>query len=203
MTKTNQLNATCMLPALALIGLTAAFVLPVRAETGKKAVLPLVIYRAGAQGSLPYVPAGYMGNTSAIKMDPASTVQPHSGKTCLKVEYTAKDQWGGVVWQHPANDWGSKPGGWNLTGAKQLSFWARGAKGGETVSFSFGLIGKDKPHHDSGSGKLDKAVLTTAWKHYTISLAGKNLTQIKTGYAWVAASTGAPITFYLDDIEYK
>jgi hypothetical protein len=51
---------------------------------------------------------------------------------------------GGVVWQSPAGDWGEKPGGWNLTGAKRLVFKARGAKGGETLGFQFGLLGKDK-----------------------------------------------------------
>jgi hypothetical protein len=53
----------------------------------------------------------------------------------------AADQWGGVVWQHPANDWGDANGGFNLTGAKKLTFWARGEKGGEKVSFEFGLLG--------------------------------------------------------------
>ena len=60
---------------------------------------------------------------------------PHSGKTCIRVDYQAGDGWGGVVWQSPANDWGDAPGGFDLTGAKALTFWARGAKGGEAVDF--------------------------------------------------------------------
>ena len=84
------------------------------------------------------------------------------------------------VWQNPANNWGAKPGGWNLTGAKTLSFWARGAKGNEVVTFLYGLVGKDKPNGDTSTGKTE-VHLTKAWKKYTIPLAGKNLSHIITG----------------------
>ena len=167
-----------------------------------KSALPLVIY-AEAAPDLPYIPSGYMGNTSAIKMDDACKDNPHSGKTCLKASYTASDNWGGVVWQSPANNWGDAQGGWNLTGAKTLTFWARGAKGGEVVTFLFGLIGKDKKNPDSGSGKLDKVKLTKEWKAYSIDLKGVNLSHIVTGFAWTLGSTGSPVTFYLDDVKYK
>jgi hypothetical protein len=167
-----------------------------------KAVLPLVIYGANASAS-PFIPSGYMGSTAAIKMDAQSSDNPHSGKTCLQVQYTASDNWGGVVWQNPDNNWGDKPGGVNLTGAKNLTFWARGAQGTEVVSFSFGLIGSDKPYHDTGKGSLDKITLTKEWKQYTIPLAGQDLSRIVTGFAWVLAGSGQPVTFSLDDIQYE
>ena len=171
------------------------------ASTAKKAALPLTLY-AEDGGPQPFVPAGYMGTAAAIKMDPACTVQPHSGKTCLKVDYTYLDNWGGVVWQDPANDWGDKPGGLNLTGAKQISFWARGDKGGEVIGFVYGLLGPDKTYPDSSTGKTE-VTLTKDWKQYTLPLAGKDLSQIKTGFAWTLAAPGHPVTFYLDDIRYE
>lgn len=180
---------------LGLLGQTAVIATP-------KAPLPLVIY-AEQGGKQPYIASGYMGNTGAIKMDPQCAVSPHSGRTCLKVSYTASDNWGGVVWQNPDNNWGSMVGGYNLTGAKTLSFWARGDKGSEVVTFLFGLIGKDKPNSDSGSGKLDKVALTKTWKKYTISLRGKNMSHIITGFAWTLGASGSPVTFYLDDIRYE
>ncbi len=167
----------------------------------KKAVLPLTLY-AEDGAAQPYVPAGYIGTTAAIKMDPACTVQPHSGKTCLQAQYTAVSNWGGVVWQDPANDWGDKPGGLDLTGAKQLSFWARGGKGGEVVGFVYGLLGSDKAYPDSSTGKTE-VTLTKDWKQYTVPLAGKDLSRIKTGFAWTLAANGHPVTFYLDDIRYE
>ena len=167
-----------------------------------KAPLPLVVYAEGG-GKEPYIPSGYMGNTGAIKMDPRSTLNPHSGKTCLKVSYTASDNWGGVVWQNPGNNWGSMAGGWNLSGARTLSFWARGEKGSEVVTFLFGLVGNDKPNSDTGSGKLDKVALTKTWRKYTINLQGKNMSHIITGFAWTLGASGSPVTFYLDDIRYE
>lgn len=166
-----------------------------------KAPLPLVVY-AESGGKAPFIPSGYMGNVSAIKMDDASRVSPHAGRTCLKASYTAGSQWGGVVWQNPANSWGDKPGGWNLTGAKALTFWARGDKGGEAVPFLFGLAGKGKPNADSASGKLP-VTLTKQWKQYAISLKGKNMSHVITGFAWTLSAPGHPVTFYLDDVKYQ
>jgi hypothetical protein len=143
-----------------------------------------------------------MGNTKGLKLDAASTTNVHAGNTSLQVDYRDSDGWAGVVWQSPANDWGDRPGGWNLTGAKKLVFWARGAKGDEPVSFEFGLLGADKRFADSGRGKLGPVVLGSEWKEYAIDLAGQDLSRIKTGFAFVVEGHGKPIQFFLDDIQF-
>ena len=172
-----------------------------KTSTAKKATLPLVLY-AEDSNPQPYIPSGYMGTTAAIKMDPACTASPHSGKTCLQVDYMYIDNWGGVVWQDPANDWGKLPGGYDLTGAKTLSFWARGDQGGEVVTFLYGLLGAEAAYPDSSTGKV-QATLTKDWKQYTIDLSGKDLSDIKTGFAWTLAAPGKSVRFYLDDIQYQ
>ena len=172
------------------------------APVATAAKLPLTVYAEGGTAA-PFAPSGYMGNSAAVKMNEASTEKPHSGKTCLKVEYTAKDNWAGVAWQDPANDWGDKAGGANLTGATKLTFWARGEKGGESVAFLCGLIGKEKAFFDTAQAKLPVTGLTKEWKQYTIDLTGKDLSRIKTGFGWTLAGSGEPITFYLDDIRYE
>jgi len=174
---------------------------PIAAAPAAK--LPLVVYDEGDRADPTYFPSGYMGNIASIKVNERCTDNPHSGKTCMRVDYEAKDNWGGVVWQNPANDWGEKPGGKNLTGANRLVFWARGEKGGEQISFLCGLLGKDKKFYDTVQEKLDKVSLTKEWKQYTIDLKGKDLTRIKTGFAWTLAASGSPVTFYLDDIRYE
>ncbi len=166
-----------------------------------KAKLPLEISAESATPAL-YFPSGYMGNAGAIKMGETSE-NPHSGKSALQVQYNAGADWGGVVWQSPADDWGDKPGGWDLSGAKKLTFWARGEKGGEEVNFSFGLLGADKKFPDSDKGETGKVKLTKEWQQHSIALAGKDLSQIKTGFCWVAAGKGQSVTFYLDDIQWK
>ncbi len=170
--------------------------------SARKASLPLTIFGENS-AETPFIPSGYMGNTGAIKMDNQWTENPHSGKTCLKVDYTASDNWAGVVWQNPDNNWGDKAGGWNLIGAKKLTFWARGDKGGEVVSFAFGIIGSDKPFHDTGKASLDKVALTKEWKQYTIDLSGLDLSRIVSGFDWTLGGQGQPVTFYLDDIKYE
>jgi hypothetical protein len=175
---------------------------PVKIAPGQRTTLPLTVY-AEETDPPTYIPAGWMGDTKSIKLNPAWTDQPHSGKTCLRCDFEADKNWGGVVWQSPAGDWGERGGGYDLTGAKKLTFWARGEKGGETVSFEFGTLAKPKKFFDTATGKIDKASLTKDWQRHEIDVSGKDLTRIKTGFVWTLASPGQPVTFYLDDIRWE
>ena len=167
-----------------------------------QAKLPFTLYGDDMKKS-PFAPSGFMGNTNAIKMALDNTDQPHSGKTCLRVEYQASDNWGGVLWQSPPDDWkGEKPGGLNLNGASELEFWARGAEGGEVIDFVFGVLDGNQKYRDSAKGELKGARLTTKWQKLHITLDGRDLSRIKTGFGWSLAGQGKPITFYLDDIRY-
>lgn len=152
---------------------------------------------------MPYVPSGWMGNTKAIAVDDASTTKPHTGNTCMKVEYKANDNWAGVVWQSPESDWGDRPGGFDLSKAKRLTFWIRGEAGGEQVECKLGIIGKDKPYHDTGAATSSPLTLTIDWQQIAIPLAGRDLTVVKTGFVWTLAGQGKPVTFYLDDVRYE
>lgn len=167
----------------------------------RKAHLPLNLTSEDGSDA-PFVASGYMGNTGAISIN-ETTDNPRSGKAALKVQYKESGNWGGVVWQSPANDWGEKPGGFDFTGAKKMSFWARGDKGGETVTFGYGIIGKDKKYFDSAKGTLKDVQLTTDWKQYQFDLSGQDLSHIKSGFYWTLGGQGNPITFYLDDIRYE
>jgi len=159
------------------------------------------VYASGKDAQ-PYVPSGWMGNTKAITMDLDCSDHPHSGKSCIKFAYSDPGNWGGVVWQHPANDWGDKPGGYDVSGAETLSFWARGEDGGEKVKFGFGVLGLEKKYHDSSKGEVE-VTLSKEWKEYSIDLNEKDLGRIKTGFFWSLGGQGKPLTFYLDDIQYK
>lgn len=170
---------------------------------GRVAKLPLMVYDEATRASIPYAPTGWMGSVKGIKVQEDCSVKPLAGKTCLRCEYSLPDAWAGVVWQNPVNDWGDQPGGWNLTGAKRLVFSARGEKGGEAVSFQFGLLGREKRFFDTAQSKLENVKLTTDWKEYAIDLTGKDLSRIKTGFCWVVAGQGAPVVFYLDNIRYE
>lgn len=187
--------------ARAAIKVTAAPEDVPAAPPAQRTTLPFVIYADGAS-SAPYAPTGWMGNSSVIGFDYWCTANPHSGSTCIKVDYKAATNWGGIVWQDPPNDWGDKDGGHDLTGASKLTFWARGGAGGEKVEFYFGVIKPEKPFSDSDSGRIT-VLLTRDWKPYSIDLSGKNLSRIKTGFGWSLAAQGKTVTFYLDDIQYE
>lgn len=176
---------------------------PVMIPKGGAASLPLVVY-SEAEDAPGYIPSGWMGDTKSMRLDLACTTMPKSGKTCLRCEFTAGQGWGGVMWQHPAQDWGDRRGGYDLTGAKRLVFDARGESGGEEITFGFGGIGAEKRYHDTAKQALERTRLTAEWQTFTIKLDDMpDLTRIKTGFFWSAASGGKPFVFYLDNIRWE
>jgi hypothetical protein len=155
-----------------------------------------------------YIPSGWMGDYGDLKINPGCTENPKAGKNCLSITYNAKMAqgagWTGIFWQHPANNWGDKAGGYNLTGAKKLTFWARGAKGGEKIAeFKMGGITGEYPDTDSaGIGPVE---LTQDWKQYVIDLNGKDVSYINGAFAWAASKEDNPegFTIYLDDVKFE
>jgi len=155
-----------------------------------------------------YIPSGWMGDFSDIKIDDRWMEDAHSGTTCIKIEYLPKRSqgagWMGIYWQNPANNWGSKKSGFDLNGAKELTFWARSAKGGEIIS-EFKIGGITGEFSDSDSAGIGPAMLTTDWKEYKIDLEGKDLSHIIGGFCLSANVDDNPDGFiiYLDDIKYE
>ncbi|MBI4846175.1 MAG: hypothetical protein HY810_06870 [Candidatus Omnitrophica bacterium] len=155
-----------------------------------------------------YIPSGWMGDYGDIKLTQNEKNNPHSGKTCIKFEYTAKGKqgagWCGVSWQNPANNWGEKKGGFDLRGAKKLTFWARGEKGDERImEFKMGGIGGT--YYDTDSAGIGPIDLTAEWQQYTIELTDIDLSHISGGFVWATNADSNPegCIFYLDDIKYE
>ena len=155
-----------------------------------------------------YTPSGWMGDYGDIKMNEQFLTNPHGGSTSIQIGYSAKGaqgaRWAGVYWQNPSNNWGTRPGGYDLTGAKKLTFWARGEKGGERIE-EFKIGGITGEYADSDVAGIGPVVLTLEWQPFTIDLDGKDLSSISGGFCWVANADGNPtgFTIYLDDIRYE
>ena len=155
----------------------------------------------------------------------SGTVECYRGITCITATFDPKkNDWGGwyflngVLGPHdsaPTSNWGTIPNaGYNLTGATQLTFLARGAVGGERVhffAFGVGNTAVQMPYSDSAlrTPGIYAAPwsLTTSWTPITISLQGLDIHYVLGGFGWsvVAAeqtNAGVPVTFYLDDIQY-
>jgi hypothetical protein len=89
-----------------------------------------------------------------------------------------------------------------VTGASALEVWARGAYGGEKVSFGVGLIAGGKPFPDSDIRKIEEIELTSDWTLYTVPLEGADLSSIKTGFFVALTGRQKPVTIYLDKIRF-
>ena len=168
---------------------------------GAKADLPFVLYDE-PNGNSEFIPSGWMGSTESMSLDPRCNDDAKFGSHCLKFEYSKADNWGGVVWQHPDGDWGEKPGGFDLTGAKRLSFWARGGEGGEQVKFGFGILGREKKYFDTAKDEMT-VKLVPEWKQYTFELGDADLKRIKSGFYLSVAGQGKPLNVFLDNIMFE
>ena len=171
---------------------------------------PFVIYGDKATSNR-FTPSGYMPNGECIAMNDGWVENCQDGKSCIKATYditcSAKSrQWAGVYWLNPADNWGDRKGGYNLTGATKLVFWARGENGGEVIAeFKTGGVGVSREYPDSDTAGIGPVILTKEWREYSIDLRGKDLSYISGGFAWVANVENNPTscTFFLDDIHFE
>lgn len=170
--------------------------------------LPFNVYTDANAPDNHYVPSGWMGDFGDVEFKSDWNEGCHSGQTCIKITYTAARSqgadWAGIYWQDPANNWGDRPGGYDLSGAKKVTFWARGEKGGEKLD-EFRAGGIPGENFDSDVAYMGPVALTAEWKQYEVDLNGKDLSSIKGGFMWSARAgdNKAGLTFYLDDIRYE
>lgn len=174
-----------------------------------------------------YAPSGWMGDYGDLKMN-QGWVKGQSAKkdgkaaktaegdlkpgedTCIQVRYTAERKqgagWSGVYWQHPANNWGDKRGGFDLSAYSKLTFMAKGEQGGEVIDkFFIGGITGQTEEGDSDEASLSPVTLTKEWKKYEIPLKGLDMSHIIGGFGFAANADANPNGFvaYIDDIRFE
>ncbi len=166
------------------------------------------VYQESGSRQNHYAPSGWMGDHGDMRINESYSDNPRVGNSCIEIRYSARGSqgagWGGIYWQNPANNWGDVRGGYNLTGAESVTFWARGAEGGEYIT-EFKIGGIDGVYSDSGSASIGPITLTDEWQKYTIDLSGVDLSYISGGFCWVTSAQFNPdgIVFYLDEIRYN
>jgi len=160
-----------------------------------------------------YAPSGWIGDYGDLSFNDQCAEDPFSGATCIKITYSAKKSqgqgWAGIYWQNPPNNWGTKKGGFDLTGFNKLIFWARGKNGGEIVKFKVGGIiksadGSKVPYPDSLDVEYGPVKLTKEWQQHSINLAGKDLSYVNGGFCIIFDINYNPqgAVVYLDDIRF-
>jgi hypothetical protein len=147
--------------------------------------------QAGTSGACPgHALAGAVGQCWSVTVTPRTTACTDGGVV---------KGWTGVRWQYPANNW-STVGGLNICAATKMTFWAKGALGGETISFYGGNTGT--PYE----AKLINQALTTTWTQYTVPFIApgpdSNVTQ---AFFWLAnePALGSTLSFMIDDIQWQ
>ncbi len=172
---------------------------------------PFIVYRDKGSRENRFTPSGYMPTGECVALDDGWQFDPQEGKTSTRVVYDvscskAGRKWAGIYWQNPADNWGNRKGGYNLTGATRLVFWAKGEIGGERIEeFRVGGLGMGQTYPDTDTTSIGPVILSSEWKQYVIDLRGKDLSYISGGFAWVANVESNPhhCMFYLDNIYFE
>lgn len=165
---------------------------------------------------------------AAVTMNGSWADAPHSGATAIRCDFQNVNgsNFGGFFMQNgvlegsataPVANFGTVPNaGINLTGAVSLTFWVRGARGGERIDFFVAGVGRDAasgqplpntPYPDSSPRRPAQGTLytlTTAWQRISIDVTGMDLSYVLGGFGWVASALYNPAgaTFFLDDIQF-
>ncbi|MBI5554704.1 MAG: hypothetical protein HY920_02475 [Elusimicrobia bacterium] len=179
-------------------------------EGGKTGFKAFPVYTDRNSPDNHFIPSGWMGDYGDLRLSDRWSQNPHSGATCIQWIYSALRKqgtgWAGCFWQNPANNWGAKKGGYNLTGAKKFVFWARGEKGGEQIN-EVGVGGiSGGEFEDTDKISAGPITLTKEWKKYEIDLTGADLSYISGGFFWATGADDNPdggIAFYLDDMRFE
>jgi hypothetical protein len=158
-----------------------------------------------------YTPMGFMNYfPGAVIVDSRCTENPYSGDTCFKISWNGANDWAGIVWQEPENEWHGGPGkGYDLRGADYFSFWAR------TDDFSY-VPGKDLRiqgyfgyRADSCGQRLPifREALTTEWQQFTIPTFGLDMSHVANGFTIGFNDTNTPrpdhkFNIYIDEVKF-
>jgi hypothetical protein len=154
-----------------------------------------------------YTGFGWMLNSVTLDrfaFVPTSGAACYTGGDCDKIVWRQPQpsEWVGMYWVHPQAGVGawSQPGqpGCNLTGATSVTFWARGERGGEKISWL-------AAYYALNEIETAPTTLTTAWAPYSIDLAGHDLTNVvgAFGYRVWGSINPTDTTFYIDRIAYQ
>lgn len=157
-----------------------------------------------------FIPSGWMGDFGDLKLNGAYKVKAAKGETCIQIKYSGERKqgagWAGIYWQMPANNWGDKRGGYDLSQYHKITFMARGEKGDEYIDkFMVGGITGQSEEGDSDEGSTDAITLTKDWKKYEIDLTGRDLSHMIGGFGFAINAEMNPsgATFYIDEVSYE
>ncbi|HWO10042.1 MAG TPA: hypothetical protein VNN80_11200 [Polyangiaceae bacterium] len=157
--------------------------------------------------SLAYPNVEAVGATQRIHWEKTLAVDAHSPPDAWKISFDASGDFAGICWKNKPGNEGQVPGDdLSKGGYRRISFWARGAAGGELVEFRAGGLGNVKTRYsDSFDVTGGRLRLTPGWKEYGIYVSNADLSSVMTPFCVLLHREDNPgaALIYLDDIAYR
>ena len=143
-----------------------------------------------------FIPTGWMGDTAALSLDTCVSPDPDCGGRCHRIVWTPVGAgWFGILWQHPANNWGGSPGLEVAPGADTVRFNAW-SDSGMSVTFRVGSSSAD------GFERSTTVQLDPTPQLVEIDLTGIDYTDVSTGFGIVASNQGGTRDVSVSGIEW-
>jgi hypothetical protein len=147
-----------------------------------------------------------VGAKKRIHLEKTSAADAHSSPDAWKIQFEKQGDFAGICWKNKLGNEGEYPGeDLSKGGYRRLSFWARGAQGGEVVEFRAGGLGHIKTRYrDSFDVTAGRLRLTPSWSEYVIYVSDVDLSSVITPFCALLHREDHPgeATIFLDDIQY-
>jgi hypothetical protein len=156
--------------------------------------------------SLAYPITESVGAKKRIHLEKTEPALSHSPPDAWKIDFEKTGDFGGICWKNKLGNEGQAPGD-DLSKAhyRRISFWAKGAAGGEVAEFRAGGLGDVKTRYrDSFDVTAGKIRLTPAYSEYSIYVNDVDLSSVMTVFCVLLHREDNPAatTIFLDDIQY-
>jgi hypothetical protein len=156
--------------------------------------------------SLAYPNVEAIGAKKRIHWEKTTPVDAHSAPDAWKIDFEKSGGFAGVCWKNKLGNEGEAPGD-DLSKARyrRISFWAKGAAGGEVAEFRAGGLGNVKTRYqesfDVSAGKIR---LTPSWSEYSIYVMDADLSSVMTPFCVLfhREDNAEHAIIYVDDIQY-
>ena len=168
---------------------------------------PFYVYDDDNSSLNSFYPLRMLGDYRHIHMTYNCNEVKFTGNTSIKISYSPFKRkianWAGIFWQNTLAVIKNLEAGYDLKGAKKLTFYARGSDGSELVEFRIGC--EDVPNRDSFMTRSGVIRLSRYWKKYTMIVENEDLSSVLNGFGVIfnAGENPKGCTIYLDKIYYS
>jgi hypothetical protein len=157
--------------------------------------------------SLAFPNAESVGAKKRIRWEKTQPNEAHSPPDAWKIDFEKSGGFAAICWRNKPGNEGEAPGDdLSKAGYRRISFWAKGAVGGEVVEFRAGGMGNVKTRYqDTFDVTAGKIRLTPNWAEYGIYVSNADLSSVITPFCagFHREDNAEHTVVYLDDIQYR